>query len=37
MAGQLGQANLIGGIVPGVVQGLGNVVSTGIEALINKF
>ena len=37
MAGQLGQANLIGGIVPGVVQGLGNVVSTGIEGIANYF
>jgi hypothetical protein len=31
MAGQLGQANLIGGIVPGVVQGLGNIAATGLE------
>jgi len=37
MAGQLGQAGLIGGIVPGVVQGLGNVASAGIEGLFNKF
>lgn len=35
MAGQLGQANLVGGIVPGVVQGLGNVAASGIEALAN--
>ena len=37
MAGQLGQANLIGGIVPGVVQGLGNIAATGIEAVGNYF
>jgi len=37
MAGQLGQAGLIGGIVPGVVQGLGNVAAAGIEGLFNKF
>jgi len=37
MAGQLGQANLIGGIVPGVVQGLGNIAATGIEAIASKF
>ena len=37
MAGQLGQANLVGGIIPGVVQGLGNIVSTGVEGLINKY
>ena len=37
MAGQMGQAGLIGGIVPGVVQGLGNVAAAGIEGLFNKF
>ena len=37
MAGQLGQANLIGGIIPGVVQGLGNVAATGIEAVASVF
>lgn len=37
MAGQLGQANLIGGIVPGVVQGLGNIAATGIEAIAKQF
>jgi len=36
MAGRLGQANLVGGIVPGVVQGLGNVASTAVEGLFNK-
>ena len=37
MAGQLGQANLMGGIIPGVVQGLGNVAATGIEAVADIF
>jgi hypothetical protein len=36
MAGQMGQANLVGGIVPGVVQGLGNVAVAGVEGLFNK-
>ena len=35
MAGQLGQANLIGGIVPGVVQGLGNVATAGVKGLLD--
>lgn len=35
MAGILGQGNLIGGIVPGVIQGLGNVASAGIEGLFD--
>ncbi len=35
MAGQMGQGTLIGGIVPGVVQGLGNVATAGIEGLFN--
>ena len=37
MAGQLGQANLMGGIIPGVVQGLGNIAATGIEAVADMF
>ena len=35
MAGQLGQANLIGGIVPGVVQGLGNVAAAGVKGFFD--
>ena len=35
LAGRLGQANLIGGIVPGVVQGVGNLFSSGVEAIGN--
>jgi hypothetical protein len=37
MAGRLGQANLVGGIVPGVVQGLGNIANTAVEGIFNKF
>ena len=35
LAGRLGQANLVGGIVPGVVQGVGNLASTTVEAIAN--
>ena len=35
LAGQMGQANLVGGIIPGVVQGLGNIASTAVEGFFN--
>lgn len=34
LAGRLGQANLVGGIVPGVVQGVGNLATTGLQEII---
>ena len=37
MAGQMGQGSLIGGIVPGVVQGLGNVAAAGVKGLFDLF
>lgn len=35
LAAQLGQANLVGGVIPGVVQGLGNIAATGVEGLFD--
>jgi hypothetical protein len=37
MAGQMGQGTLIGGIVPGVVQGLGNVATAGVKGFFDLF